>query len=773
MNIGHKVKKNLLLKKSIYFVILQTETFYNMKTRKYFILLFAIYLLFGSVYAQENQNIQTRKKVAVVLSGGGAKGSAHIGALKVLEKAGIPIDIICGTSMGALIGGLYSIGYDANTLDSLIRSQDWNILLSDKTDIQNQNLLLRSMDNTYFLHFALNDLKKPTLGKQGIIKGTNLSNLFTKLTSDYQDSLDFNSLPIPFSCVAVDLLKYNEIDFHSGVLADAMRASMSIPGVFEPVKLDTLVLLDGGLRNNFPTDIAVEMGADIIIGINVQNLKEQNANEITSTVGVINQLIDANTENKTKGNIELCDVFVHVNIDGYSAASFSKQAIDTLIQRGETATLEHWEELMKIKEKIGLDENYSNKQIPKPTMLNSESEIVLNNVHFDNINRNDKKFLKQKYNLKQGNKVSISQIERATDDLGGLLFYSFPSYKLNAKNGLYDLEVKSIGKKRTQVSLGVRFDNEEKVSMQFQALMPIDYKIPILISAIGRLGTRSMGSITANLNYSPQHIFFINYTFHHNDINIYSHGSRDYNVDFNHHKAKIGTTFFLKNILQGEISADWDYYNYRDALLNIRGRRLKYVSTNALISYHTKLLYYTKDNKYFATKGSDFEAEYVLSTDNFYEFKNKRPISALSFHWQKTISLNNKMVLEPMIYSRSLFGDKIPFILYNCVGGHFFSHYLEQQMPFAGIGNIESVGSIFAGLEINSRYRLTKNTYTALAITFAQTSNEIKNLFSESPLMGIRGSYFYNSFIGPIGTSLSYSNRTHEIYLYVNIGYEF
>ena len=211
-----------------------------------------------------------RKKVAVVLSGGGAKGMAHIGALKVIERAGIPIDYITGTSMGSIIGGLYAIGYNANSLDSMVRVQDWSYVITDKEDLTKQSLADRKKQNTYVLNRGIT-VGKLNYNDGGIIQGKNLAELFQQLCYGYTDSLDFSTdLPIPFACVATNVIDNSEYDFHSGRLPVAMRASMAIPAAFSPVRIGDMVLVDGGLRNNYPADIAREMGADIIIGVTVQ-----------------------------------------------------------------------------------------------------------------------------------------------------------------------------------------------------------------------------------------------------------------------------------------------------------------------------------------------------------------------------------------------------------------------------------------------------------------------------------------------------------------------
>lgn len=278
-----------------------------------------------------------RKKVGVVLSGGGAKGMAHIGALKVIEEAGIPIDYVVGTSMGSIIGGLYSIGYTPEQMDSMVRRQDWSFLLSDKIPRSEQNMAEREASEKYVFSLPFGKNAK-TQAVGGLIKGQNLANLFSELTVGYHDSIDFNKLPIPFACVSENIVNGNEVNFHKGVLATAMRASMAIPGVFTPVRLDSMVLVDGGVVNNYPVNVARAMGADIIIGVDVQNdLKP--ANELNSTGSILGQLINLMGLELYKKNLKETDTYIKVDVEGYSAASFTPSAVDTLIRRGEEAAL--------------------------------------------------------------------------------------------------------------------------------------------------------------------------------------------------------------------------------------------------------------------------------------------------------------------------------------------------------------------------------------------------------------------------------------------------
>ena len=252
-----------------------------------------------------------RPTVALVLSGGGAKGTAHVPVIRYIEELGIPVDLVVGTSMGGLIGGLYSLGYTVEEMDSIVRNMDWAWALSDKlsrdyityTDMKYKEKYLLSIPFYYerdyyrmkvadehrfdnmkkheILHIgADNDqgpefLKHNLLGSlpSGYLYGQNVNNLISSLTIGYQDSIDFQTLPIPYVCVAADMVTGKAKIWHSGSLNEAMRSTMSIPGVFAPVKTQGMVLVDGGIKDNFPTGIARQMGADIIIGVDLAQNK--------------------------------------------------------------------------------------------------------------------------------------------------------------------------------------------------------------------------------------------------------------------------------------------------------------------------------------------------------------------------------------------------------------------------------------------------------------------------------------------------------------------
>ena len=302
------------------------------------------------------------EKVGLVLSGGGAKGVAHIGVLKVLEEAGIPIDYIAGTSMGSIVGGLYAIGYDARCLDSLVRVQNWPFLLSNRVYRYDLPFSEKEKDEKYLLSIPMLRSKLIQM-PAGFISGQNIYNLFSELTLGYHDSLSFMNLPIPFSCVAANLVNGEEVILNSGNLPLSMRASMAIPGVFSPVVLDSMMLVDGGIANNYPVDVMREMGADIIIGVDV-SAGLRTMNELHSVLDIVDQLTNFLGMEKYEENVRLTNLYIKPDIEPYSAASFDPVAIDTLILRGERAARAKWDEIVRLKEQLGLaDENGGNEKV--------------------------------------------------------------------------------------------------------------------------------------------------------------------------------------------------------------------------------------------------------------------------------------------------------------------------------------------------------------------------------------------------------------------------
>ena len=285
-----------------------------------------------------------RPKVALVLGGGGAKGAAEVGALKVIEQAGIPIDYIVGTSIGSIIGGLYSIGYRADDLDSLFVNQNWLKLFNDGR-VHGQG--------------RLHEVRGP-----GLMKGRGVIQFLDTLISrrpqakalpGYPDSIDFNHLPIPYRAVACDINTGKTAVLASGSLSMSMRASMAIPGAFKPVRRDSLLMLDGGLVNNLPVDVARAMGADYVIAIDLTQNKHPDfqPKSIRKSMPKATKWLRSRPDfvNYNRNRAQ-ADVYINPTLKGYNVMSFKPKAIRAMIGLGEQAAKEKTSALKALKKKL-------------------------------------------------------------------------------------------------------------------------------------------------------------------------------------------------------------------------------------------------------------------------------------------------------------------------------------------------------------------------------------------------------------------------------------
>ena len=738
--------------------------------KKSILILFAL-LMTGMANAQTDSTTVGRKKVAVVLSGGGAKGMAHIGVLKVLEKAGIPVDIVTGTSMGSIIGGLYAIGYNANALDSMVRVQDWGYVITDKEDLRNQSLGDRRKQNTYFYTTGLT-IGKRDLQAGGFIKGKNLAELFQQLCTGYTDSLDFtHDLRIPFACVATNVIDNSEVDFHSGRLPQAMRASMAIPAAFSPVRIGDKVLVDGGLKNNYPADIAREMGAEVIIGVTVQGAPKV-AEDMSGTMSILSQIIDVNCKNKYDENLAITDLHLQVDTKGYGSASFSPAAIDTLIRRGEELAMRHWNDIIALKQRIGIDDSFSPVilQPLRPKVMTEKQHVV--GYTFENMTPQAERFLRQKFNLNKVDSIDAKLEQAITTSMRIDLFYQTAECRLVPEGDDVRVILSAGNRKTVQLHAGVRYDTEEYAAVQVGLDIPMKTAIPVSTDITLRLGKRMMAR--GELTVHPRSITrpTLTYAFRRNDVDIYFKGERDYNIRYNQFQAEIIPINHDLRHFNIQYGLRWDYMHYRNKLGTETAIQVV-LKNEHFYSYHARVNYNSEDNWYFPTRGARFSAEYSYLTDNFAKLDDKPGMSEVKANWRMSFTLGDRFTLQPMFYGRLLFGTIVPPAFGNTIGGDWFGHYVEQQMPFAGIGNMEYVDHHFVAAQLQAQQRISDNNYVLFRVAGAQQASKVKELLDSRTLIGVQASYYYNTMFGPVGASIGYSNRTKKPYLFLNIGYEF
>jgi NTE family protein len=271
------------------------------------------YLFSGFVLAQDKLPADTggeknhsrdhnRPTIGLVLSGGGARGAAHIGVIRILDELRIPVDYITGTSMGAIVGGLYASGLSADELEDVIEGADWSVLLADRPPRAERSFRRKSDDYGYLVDFEMGVDKTGLVFPGGIVQGQNLENALKRLAFPAISINDFDKLPIPFRAVATDIVSGEAVILESGDLATAIRASMSVPGIFKPVRLDGRVLVDGGVANNLPVQIVKDMGAEVLIVVDVGFPLLPEA-QLKSALDVTKQMITILINARTKGQL--------------------------------------------------------------------------------------------------------------------------------------------------------------------------------------------------------------------------------------------------------------------------------------------------------------------------------------------------------------------------------------------------------------------------------------------------------------------------------------
>lgn len=296
-----------------------------------------------------------RPKIGLALGGGGAKGAAEVGVLKVLEEAGIKVDYIAGTSIGAIVGGLYASGYSAQELEVMFQTQEWLSLLTDRNAALS-NEPYKTVDGiTYIFGFPIMDRKHSGFG---MMRGGKIEQLLDSMTA-VKGCKNFEDLKTPFCCVAADIRTAEEVVLKNGTMAKAMRASMAIPGIFKPVERGDWMLVDGGLINNLPVDVCRQMGADIVIAVDLQQNEQvprkkndtSLLNGIASMLGfggIVDWITSRPDINRYNENKQKADIYIHPDIENADAVSFGNKKAARMIQDGITAAKKHLAELRRL-----------------------------------------------------------------------------------------------------------------------------------------------------------------------------------------------------------------------------------------------------------------------------------------------------------------------------------------------------------------------------------------------------------------------------------------
>ena len=449
-----------------------------------------IFVLLAAIPAPADEQPNARvPKIGLALSGGGARGAAHIGILKILEREGIPIDYIAGTSMGAMTGGLYAIGYSPAEIEKFLVDQDWNSLFSDAPQWRFTPLSERA-DSRYQVKIALRgwnfEIPGGLLGGQGFIEALDVLTAEPMLRAQN----DFDRLPIPFRAVATNLIDGKPYIFRQGSMTRALRASIAVPMMFTPLETEDALLVDGGLANNLPTDVVREMGADIIIAVDVST-PLFGREDLRTLFNVIDQSVSLQIVKNVEESKKLASIVLSPDIDAYSNMDYGK--LREIVKQGEEAAERHLDEIRTLVAGIPARNQ-------RPTDHAHAAIPIIDSISFSGLNKVTMKQVAGKLGLRPGDEAEPSAIAAEVSRIYAMRLFESVSYTLEPAGGnRYRLVFLVREDLLNTIGAGIRYDT--------------DYRFTILAEFRARqlFGTTSSAVLSSQFGGLDYHVGSLRY----------------------------------------------------------------------------------------------------------------------------------------------------------------------------------------------------------------------------------------------------------------------
>lgn len=760
-----------------------------------FVFLFALFIAFSASTSAQQQ----KPKVALVLSGGGAKGLAHIPTLQILDSLGIVPDMVVGNSMGSIVGGLYAMGYSGDSIASIAKNANWDKLIGGGVSLQNVSVEEKSEFNRYLI--GLDRVNGKINYGNFLLNDQNLRIFIAGITYPAYMISDFDQLPIPFRAIATDIVNGKEVILDKGNLAYAMRASMSIPGAFSPVPYENTLLIDGGVLNNFPVDVAKELGATIIIGSDVgggmvAKDKLDNIGSLLFQTGMLSSNL------KNPGNRALCDILIDHNLT-YSSGDFTKA--ENIYEEGKIAAYDNLDALVALSEKL--------KGFPqlKHSLPAVDENIILDTIVYNNISASNKALVKARTNVKLHQKYTRQDILDGINRAMGTTIFSAITIESYNDGKVQGLQLNGFERSKHQVKgslhydsyhgagLIVNFTGRNIIGNASRTLLTID------VAEEPRLRLQHQKNFGTDRNWwwrsevlgqrIEQDIFIqgenvdnmkYRYFDFSNQVNVNTNSLRSYlGIGINYQNAHLKPTVDPK--------FNTNIYNLNNYDLN-----------NIEVNFH--YLQNTFNKVFFATEGTIFKGYISRSLQNdvnvsFYE----APLTAidgetngftkLSLDFQKRFHLLPKTAAiigatGNFIMQDELRDGDVSFTQYGIGAKYFLGGVQEEPSKnnyvFPGLYEGELIASQFLKLNLGLQYnpvgKLFVTPHMNLAtVGFADFDDFIDNPFAAkgnwndaeetSMLLSSGATFSYHSILGPVNLDVSWVNKTDKVRVFLGIGF--
>ncbi|WP_410488948.1 patatin-like phospholipase family protein [Algibacter sp. L1A34] len=741
--------------------------------KKTFILLLILFITFSA--KAQNKTETHKTKVGLVLSGGGAKGLAHIGVLKVIDSLGIKIDYVAGTSMGAIIGGLYAAGYSGNQLDSIFHEVDFDKLISDDLPRSSKAFYERDNAERYAVKLPFDNFKIKL--PSALSRGQNTYNLFSSLTLPFNGISDFNKLHIPFFCIATNVETGKQVVLDTGDLTQSIMASSALPSLYQPVIINNNVLIDGGVTNNYPIEELRAKGMDKIIGVDVQD-GLLNRDELLSAPDVLFQINNFRTINDMKLKTKHTDIYIKPNIKEYNVVSFNEGR--EIIESGKKAALENLEDFKALP--IRKKTHYLKEKIP--------DSITINNFSVKGNNNYTRAYVLGKLKLKPNEKISYKDLVKGVNNLVATNNFDSFQYKLKptGTSETYNLETHLTETKNTTfLKLGIHYDDLYKSAV----LVNITKKQLLFKNDIASFDFILGDNVRYNFDYLIDKGFYWSVgfrsrfnTFTKNisaqllleDSEIDATGLNKVNTELDDQTNQLYLQTLFRKDFAFSIGAEHKRLELSSEtfLTGSSDEEFVFEKTDYL-SVFGNLKLDTYDNKYFPKKGVYFNGDLhmYLFASNFNKSFEKFSIAKADIGY--AFSTSDKMSFNLQTSGGFKTGDKSTKTLDFALGG-YGNNFINNFIPFLGHDYVSLTGNSYVKAFASADYEIVKKHHITLEANWANVDDDIfesGEWFSLPDNRGYALAYAMETLVGPIQVKYSYSPDLKQSIWFFNLGFWF
>ena len=741
----------------------------------YIILFFAIGIMFQAKAQEETPAKQP--KVGLVLSGGGAKGFAHIGVLKVIDSLGVKIDYVAGTSMGAIVGSLYASGYSGKQLDSIFKSLNFDDVVSDNLPRSAKTFYERDNSEKYALTLPFDNFKIKL--PSALSRGQNVYNLLSKLTLHVSNVSEFDKLPIPFFCIATNIETGEAVVLDKGNLAKAITASGAFPSLFQPVVIDDDLLIDGGVVNNYPIDELKAKGMDIIIGVDVQD-GLASREELLTAPDILLQINNYRTINEMKKKVLKTDIYIKPDIKDFTVVSFSEGR--QIVKNGVTSAILKLDELNKLPKKP--------KDFKSEVNIPTTDSISINSINFKGNERYTRAYILGKLNFKPNSTISYIDFNEGINNLVATNNFDTFQYELQKADDDESYNMTATIKEskiKTFIKLGIHYDDLYKSA----ALVNLTKKRLLLDNDVMSFDFILGDNVRYNFEYFIDNGFY------------WSVGLKSRYNQF--HRNIVAQVFLdeTQQDLTGLNKIDVELQDQTNQLyfqtrfrkdfalsLGAEHKRLKIKSETLLdteinnefifdntnyFSVYGTLKLDTFDNKYFPTNGFYFDGDFhwYIAASKFN--KSFEPFSIAKAEIGYAFSISKNISANILAEGGFKVGDNTTSTLDFAMGG-YGQNFINNFSSFYGYDYVALVGNSYVKSTFTLDYEIFDKNHIMVAANFANIEDNLFDTVEWIRKVDHRGyaiGYGLETFIGPLEMKYTYSPEIKRSYWFFNLGFWF